>query len=639
MIDKTKLLKLLKSNLKDAETHRKAQDAKISKWKAEYNGERYGNEEKKKSVLVDRSIKKQDEWQHAYLVDPFVSNPDIIKANPTSSDDYERAQETETLLNTQFCRQFGRYNFMTKAIKVLSTEGTCVAQTGWDYEDTTEEVEVPVIAVDPTTGQQVIVGTEMQEQLVVIKNQPTAKVCRNEDIYVDPTCQDSFDDAQFVIYRYEVDMNTLVAEKDLRGYKNLDKLSKSSGEDFDYREEDTTAFRFEDKARKKMVIYEYWGNVSLDESNTTTAIVCAWIDDTIIRLQDNPYPDKKVPFVIAPFNPIPFQLDGEANAEMLSDSQKILTAIKRGFIDNLANSNNGQKGIKKGNLDVVNRKRYLAGDNFEYNSSAGDFIEGTFNGIPTSVFNVMQVEQNAIDSMTGIKSFAGGLNGNSLGNTATGIRGALDATATRRLNQVRNIAENLVKPILRKWIAYNSAFLDEESVTRITQKPYAGVLHDDIDGSIDIDIEVSTSEDNANKAQQISFMMQTLGQNMDSEMRNMMLSEIATLYKMPRLADKINSYQPQPNPMAEKAMQLDIALKEAQLRNELAKAGENEVDIELKSWKAKVEEAKARNLDSKSDKEDLEFIKDETGMGYEQELRKMEFANELTSEKSQKAQK
>lgn len=36
-----------------------------------------------------------------------------------------------------------------------------------------------------------------------IKNHPTAVICRNEDIFIDPTCMDSLDKCQFIIYRYE----------------------------------------------------------------------------------------------------------------------------------------------------------------------------------------------------------------------------------------------------------------------------------------------------------------------------------------------------------------------------------------------------------------------------------------------------
>lgn len=44
--------------------------------------------------------------------------------------------------------------------------------------------------------------------------------------------------------------------------------------------------------------------------------------------------------------------------ELLSDTQKMKTAIFRGIIDNMALSNNAQKGIRKGALDVFNKKDF-----------------------------------------------------------------------------------------------------------------------------------------------------------------------------------------------------------------------------------------------------------------------------------------
>ena len=137
-IKKAELLSALKADLKAADLLKRDQDAIMSKWKAEYNGDPYGNEKKGKSAIVSRDIKKQSEWQHATIVDPFVSTSDVIKCVPITWEDEESARQNELLLNTQFCRKFDRFNFMSKAVKVLDREGTLVVQTGWDYED--EEV-------------------------------------------------------------------------------------------------------------------------------------------------------------------------------------------------------------------------------------------------------------------------------------------------------------------------------------------------------------------------------------------------------------------------------------------------------------------------------------------------------------------
>lgn len=627
-VNKSELLQALKADLKSAEVLKNDLDLKISDWRNAYNGELYGNEEDGKSKIVSRDIKKQSEWQHASVVDPFVSTSEIVKCTPITFEDTDSARQNEVLLNTQFCRKFDRYNFITKAVKVLDREGTAVVQCGWDYED--REVKSMVDAIDiDEQGNTVVVKKEIVET-VVVKNQPTAKVCRNEDVYVDPTCQDNLDNCQFVIYRYETDLSTL--RKDGR-YKNLDKVAKTeSGEDYDYDSEDETEFRFADSARKKMVVYEYWGNYDINDDGIAEPVVCSWINNVIIRLQSNPYPDGKPPFIIVPFNSVPFQMHGEANAELIGDNQKVKTAIIRGLIDNMAQSNNGQLGMRKGALDTANRRKFVKGKNFEYNGSPNDFWQGNYNPIPGSAFDMLGLMNNEIESITGTKSFSGGINGGSLGNTATGARGALDSTAVRRMNVVRNISENLIKPLIRKWMAYNSEFLEDEEIVRVTNEEFVPVRKDDLEGRIDVDISISTAEDNAAKSQELSFLLQTVGPNEDPTIRREIMASIMDLMRMPEEAKKMREYEPQPDPVAEQLKQLELQklmLENKKLQSEIernmARAGEDQVDILLKQNKAAVEAAKARKLGSDADMVDLKFLSEDNGLDHERQLELKEF--------------
>jgi hypothetical protein len=618
-IKKAELLSALKADLKAADLLKRDQDAIMSKWKAEYNGDPYGNEKKGKSAIVSRDIKKQSEWQHATIVDPFVSTSDVIKCIPITWEDEESARQNELLLNTQFCRKFDRFNFMSKAVKVLDREGTLVVQTGWDYEDEEVTTMAEMVVIDEETGREIIVEQEVTETIVK-KNQPTAKVCRNEDIYIDPTCQDNLDNAQFVIYRYETDLSSL--KKDGR-YKNLDKVARFHREDFDYDPPDETEFKFSDEPRKKLVVYEYWGNYDVNNDGIAEPIVCAWVNDVIIRLQSNPYPDGKAPFIVVPFNSVPFKIHGEANAELIGDNQKVKTAIVRGIIDNMAQSNNGQVAIRKGALDQINRKKFLAGQNFEFNGSPGDFWQGSYNNIPGSAFDMIGLMNNEIESITGTKSFSGGINAGSLGATATGARGALDATATRRMNIVRNVAENLIKPLIRKWMSYNSEFLEDEEVVRVTNEKFVPIRRDDLDGKVDLDITISTAEDNAAKSQELSFLLQTLGPNEDPVIRRTLMADIMELMRMPDQAKRIREYQAPQDPVQEQLKKLELerlVLENERLKADIAdknaRAQENTIDAELKRNKAAVEAAKARKLTSEADMTDLRFIKEDEGFSH-----------------------
>lgn len=197
-IDKSAILKAFKADLKNADQLQKEWLAKRDMWLNESYGNPYGNEVDNKSKIVSKDIKKQIEWLIPSAADPFLSTSDVIKCTPITAEDTLSARQNELLLNTQFCRKFFRFNFINKAIRVLATEGTLVIQTGWDYEDKEVEEEVEIAVVDKYGN--TIIRKEIQKVTKVIKNQPTAIVCRNEDIFIDPTCMDDMDKCQFIIH-------------------------------------------------------------------------------------------------------------------------------------------------------------------------------------------------------------------------------------------------------------------------------------------------------------------------------------------------------------------------------------------------------------------------------------------------------
>lgn len=624
-VDKSKLLSALKSDMLAADELKKAIDEKIFERRRIYNGELYGNEEEGKSKIVPKVAKRQSEWAHASIKDPFVSTPDIIKCTPITAEDVEAARQNELLLNYQFCRQFDRYKFMTKAIKVLDVDATLIVQTGWEYEAEEIEVEADVVDVD-TMGMEYI-RVDTVKDLKVIKNRPTAKVCRSEDVFIDPTCQDNIDNAQFIIHRYETDLSTL--RKDGR-YKNLDKIDvegSAAGSDPDYDAEDKTEFRFKDKPRQKLLVHEYWGNYDIDDDGKVEQIVCAWIGNTIIRLQLNPYPDNKPPFIVVPFSSVPFQMHGENNIDLIGDQQKVITATVRGIINNMAQSTNGQVGIRKGALDAIQRKKFFKGQNFEFNGTPGDFWQGNFNQIPGSAFDMISLMNNEIESLTGTKGFSQGMSGNALGSTATGVRGVLDATSTRRLDTVRNIAENLIKPLMRKWMAYNAEWLSDEEVVRVTNEQFVPVRRDDLAGSIDIDITISTAEDNANKSSELSFLLQTLGNTIPFDLTKIILAKMVGLARLPDLELELKNYEPKPDPVADKMKELEVAKLEAEIQkiraeafHKQAGAVENEADKAEKLAKAEVLRAQARKLEAEADGLDLAFVKEDSQITHKEKL-------------------
>tara|TARA_B110000238_G_scaffold187935_1_gene218487 strand:- start:1042 stop:3117 length:2076 start_codon:yes stop_codon:yes gene_type:complete len=628
----------LKADYTEALPSHQLQMAKVQTWVDNLNVEGSAKIQKRtgRSAVAPKLIRKQAEWRYAALSEPFLSTDDVFNVEPITFEDKASAIQNQLVLNNQFNTKIKKNRFIDEFIRAAVDEGTVVVRVGWEYEEKTVQVEQPLIEevqiTDPMMAaqmaaqgmppvQQQQVGVEMVDEIQIVKNCPTLEVCNLDNVMVDPTCKGDIEKAQFLIYSFETDLSGL--KKDGR-YTNLDKINVSGNSVLSEPDHHSTieeaAFNFKDKPRQKFVAYEYWGYWDINKTGIVEPIVATYVGDTIIRMEANPFPDQKIPFVMAQMLPKRNSSYGEPDGALLEDNQKIVGAVTRGMIDIMGRSANGQLGIRKDALDVTNRRKYERGLDYEFNAQVDPrqaFHMGAYPEIPKSAETMIGLQNQEAESLTGVKAFSSGLSGQALGNTATGIRGTLDATSKRELGILRRLA-TCISEAGRKILAMNAEFLSEEETIRITNEEFVQVRRDDLAGNFDLRLTISTAETDNEKAQELAFMLQTMGNSMDPSMGQMLLEEIAMLRKMPALAKRIKEYQPQPNPLEEERASLEVELLRAQVANENAKAQENQVDIQLKM-------AKTRNLESKSDSEDLAFLEKESGADVDKELQKKDF--------------
>jgi len=673
--DNAPTIKDLKQDLQEAKSAHDAHVTEVSTWLDNLNvtGSAKVNTPDGRSKIVPKLIRKQAEWRYASLSEPFLSTDDVFNVEPITWEDTKSAKQNELILNNQFNTKLGKVGFIDEFVRTAVDEGTVIVRLGWDYEEEIVEVDVPVFEYVPVmdqgaieqlqrigqlqqespseynalpeeirisfemsmqTGQPVMpqqVGMETREEVKVLKNCPTVEVCDYRNVMVDPTCEGNLDKANFIIYSFETSLSEL--KKDGK-YSNLDRINVTNSSvlsEPDHATHDDSSFSFKDKPRQKFVAYEYWGYWDIDNSGIVKPIVATFVGDTIIRMEENPFPDQKLPFVLVQYLPKRKSIYGEPDGALLEENQKIAGAVTRGMIDVMGRSANGQMAIRKDALDLTNRRKFDKGLDYEFNANVDPrqaFHMHTYPEIPASAQFMLQLQNMEAESLTGVKAFTSGISGQALGNTATGIRSALDATSKRELAILRRLAEGIIH-IGRKIIAMNAEFLSDVEVVRVTNEEFVEIRRDDLPGNYDLRLTISTAEADNEKAQELAFMLQTMGNNMDPEMSKMILADIARLRKMPELAKKITEYQPQPDPYVEQRKQLELRLLEAQANNEQAKAEENRVDIELKSAKARTELAKSRNLDSKSDKEDLDFVRTQSGQSAQEELDKKDFDRKM----------
>ena len=656
----------LKQDFTDARSTHDAQKTKISSWLDNLNvtGNAKVDTPKGSSRIVPKLIRKQAEWRYAALSEPFLSTDDVFNVYPITWEDKKAAEQNQLVLNHQFNTLIDKTKFVDEYIRTAVDEGTVIVRVGWEFQEEEYEGTFPVVEfrVNPETAQMheqleqlrqsspsqyatdvaeemrqahemsmehgqpiepVIVGQRKETRKRTLRNAPSLEVCDYRNVTIDPTCMGDMRKASFVIYHFESSLSEL--EKDGK-YSNLKTINLSNnsplGEPDHAPSDGSMSFTFSDEPRKKIVVYEYWGFWDIDGTGLVKPIVAAWVGSTLIRMEENPYPDKAIPFVVGQYLPVRKSIYGEPDGALLEDNQKIVGAVTRGMIDVMGKSANGQTGVRKDALDTTNRRKFDKGQDYEFNANVDPrqaIFMHTFPEIPNSAQFMLQLQNMEAESLTGVKSFSQGVSGASLGAVAAGVRGALDAASKRELGILRRLSSGIIN-IGRKIISMNSEFLSDEEVVRVTNEEFVKVRRDDLPGQFDLRLSISTAEEDNNKAEEMAFMLQTMGNNMDPAMSRMLLADIAKLRKMPDLAEKIENYQPQPDPMAQKRAQLELALLEAQINSENAKAQRDMAQAQLGGAKMGTEQAKAGHLKSDTDLKNLDFIEQEKGVKQERDL-------------------
>lgn len=646
----------LKQDLEQSKSAHDAQVSKIKHWNElmQVEGSAKPPKVKGRSSIEPKLIRRQAEWRYSSLSEPFLGSNKLFKVSPVTYEDGEAARQNELVLNWQFRTKLNRVKLIDDFVRSTVDDGTSVLQVGWVRSTVMVDQEVPVYthyelqdesqaqqlqqALDLKTSNPREYETQVPPELKaavqyyeeegqatyalqtgvtrtkvekVLENRPTVDVLNPANVYIDPSCQGDLSKALFVVVSFETNKAELLKQKSR--YKNLDRVNweaASTVTEGNHESQTDSSFQISDRLRKKVVAYEYWGYYDIEGEGTLSPIVATWIGDVLIRMEANPFPDEKLPFVVVTYLPVKRDLYGEPDAELLEDNQKILGALARGMIDLLGRSANGQQGFAKGMLDPLNRRRFENGQDYEFNpgmSPANGLIQHKYPELPQSALLMLNLQNQEAEALTGVKSFSGGLSGQAYGNVATGIRGMLDAASKREMAILRRLAKGITE-IGQKIIAMNGEFLSEQEIVRVTNEKFVVVNREDLKGNFDLETDISTVEVDNAKSQDLAFMLQTMGPNSPPDLAFKIMASICDLKRMPELAHELRTYQPQLTPEQQALQQLEIQNK--QLENQKLQS-----EIMLN-------QARAKQASSQADRTDLDYVEQETGTAHAREIEK-----------------
>lgn len=645
----------LKGDLEAAKPAHQLQLTRIQRWRdlMRVSGAAAPPKVKGRSSVQPKLIRRQAEWRYSALTEPFLGSQKLFKVSPVTFEDGPAAKQNELVLNWQFRTKLNKVKFIDDFVRATVDEGTSIVRVGWKRATAMVQEPAPVFthypiqteeqlvalqqaielkaadprgfsALDPAlreavtlyeeTGQGTFAmqtGTEMVTVEKVLENRPTLDVLSPDNVFIDPSCGGDMDKALFTIVSFET--NRAELQKEGSRYKNLDRVNWEGSTPLTEPDHDTRTpndFNFRDAARKKVIAYEYWGFFDVEGNGELTSFVATWIGDTIIRMEVNPFPDKKLPFVVVPYLPVKRDLYGEPDAELLEDHQKISGAVTRGMIDLLGRSANSQQGFAKGMLDPLNRRRYENGQDYEYNPNINPqvgVIEHKYPELPQSALVMLNLQNQDAEALTGVKAFSGGLSGESYGQVATAIRGVIDAAAKREMAILRRLAKG-ISEIGQKIVAMNGEFLSEQETVRVTNSEFVLVNRDELQGNFDLEVDISTVEVDNMKAQDLGFILQTLGPNTDPRIYMKILAEICELKRMPVLAHDLRNWRPEPTPEQQELARLEVEKARAEVE-------------ELRS-RILLNQAKAAQAQAEKAQADLDFLEQETGTKHARELQK-----------------
>jgi len=581
----------IKYDYKMAKNAKSTIDDLISEWNDAYEAKKYGNEMPTRSSIVMRDVAKQIEWQKPNLTEPFTAMSKPVSTIPMNPRSQDPSRIAAAYLNHEFTSSFNRYKFMNDATDVFGREGTVWVRTSWDFREEDEtrnlnNVSIEKIMSIPDEPEKLIENDDgtfdaIYRRPKIVRNNPSVEVCRNEHVFPDPGA-DSRDTMTFLAYRFEETYSEL-EEAGVYDEEALKRLKGKLGREYndtglgDTRDADLQDYGRDDTYQSKNVknqrctIVEYWGYADLDGSGFNRPIVAAWNPkhDILLRLEENPLPGKRIPFHSAPYASKPFSMWGNALAYFISDNQQIRSNIMRGIVDNMSMANNGQKFLQRGALDYVNYKRLRNGERYiQTNLDPNAMIkDGTYNQIPQSVFSVMNMVSEETKDLSGINQGQPALDTVAQTKTASGQHTQTTMSQQRMADAVRNLSA-MMEGVFEDWLAYAKEFIEPGQMIEMFGD-YQEIQKADLDGDYNIAIKVSTEMNKQTQISQLNLMLQqaqAIAAGGPPGAVNKLVAEMMDLFDKPALAEEYRNFVPQPDPMAQKMQELEMAKIDAEIR-------------------------------------------------------------------------
>lgn len=520
-LDRT-TIERIKADIAEAEAYQEAiiKKAVLERYQVYYADKTYYQTKFPKlslaSNLVSTDVADTIEWALPSLMKIFCGSDNVVTIRGATEEDDDSAEIMQDLVAYQFLRKNKFFELLYNWIKDSLITGMGIVKCYWEREDGLKPEVASLGALAYAYLQQSGVQIQSTEgpdmfgnykvtymRPYYVKNMPKMENILISEFLYSPDAK-TLEEANFVAHKKRVNMSYLKKKEQQGVYANVDKVKStdSNGSQKDDIEQligdnyDSTTSS-SDRARDKVVIYECYTKIDINDDGILEDMIVTIAEDTILRIEEN-YMGRHPFFDLSPTKDPHRVWTKRSYAELIGELQDLKVALMRQIMQNVALTNDPKMVLSE---EAINIDDYVKG-RAVIRKKPGFQMQDVAMAMPPTplhpwTFQFLEYIEGQKESRTGITRYNQGLDGSSLNKTATGISAIMSASNQRLELIARRFAETGLVELYRFVIGLNQRFIDQETIIRLTNRTL-NIKPDDLSGEFDLVVNagvgISTKE-------------------------------------------------------------------------------------------------------------------------------------------------
>lgn len=426
---------------------------------------------------------------------------------------------------------------------------------------------------------------------------PTFDIVEPENLYV-PYGAEKVSEAPYVIHKivmsrselrkmdkkYNPEYGIYTDTDEIKGISiNTDDTPNSKVDSFSY-------LNGREDANEQVELYEFWGDLDIDEDGISEPVVITFTDELIHRRDSNPFPKGIKPFVswTPEFDIIQNTPFGLSMPMVLEDQQAIESFFKRSIVDHSADSVKSSMVTIKGMVDSVGMSQLMSKEpdqvievNAAPNTRISDILQPLVPApLTPALGDLMNMNEQDKQSATGMSSYSLGTNSNPYKKAAT-VHAETESGDDTVIAYVGSFC-NFIEELGRLFICLNNKYLNISDRVKLLpneEVPIATPLDD-----MKIWVEANNTIYTAAQQQKYMMVMQNMEAIQSKVPEDVVIEILAHTFESVgaiRLADKLFEYKPHEDPIKQREAALAYEAAHADILHKQAQAerlhGQNQI--------------------------------------------------------------